>query len=50
LAENLPITIEIVDSRNKIDEFLTIIEQQVSCDLLATIQAVELHPVQGRAK
>jgi PII-like signaling protein len=49
LAEDLPITIEIVDSRNKIDEFLTFIEQQVSCDLLATIQAIELHLVQGQS-
>ena len=46
LAEDLPITIEIVDSRNAIDEFLTFIEQQVLSSLLATIQMIELRSIQ----
>jgi uncharacterized protein len=48
LAEDLPITIEIVDSRDKIDEFLTFIEQQVSSDLLTTMQMIEIRSIQGR--
>jgi len=47
LAENLPITIEIVDSRNKIDKFLTFIEQQVRSGLVVTLQAVEIHTLEG---
>jgi PII-like signaling protein len=42
LAEDLPITIEIVDSRDKIEGFLAFIEQQVSSDLVATLQTVEI--------
>ncbi len=50
LAEDLPITIEIVDSRDKVDGFLAFIEQQVSSNLLATIQMIELRSIQGRPK
>lgn len=49
LAEDLPITIEIVDSRDKIEEFLTFIEQQVSSDLLATMQMIEIRSIQRRS-
>lgn len=49
LAENLPITIEIVDFRNKIDKFLTFIEQQVRSGLVATLQTVEIRTLDGRA-
>lgn len=48
LAENLPITIEIVDSRSKIDKFLTFIDQQVRSGLVVTLQAVEIHTLEGR--
>lgn len=48
LAEDLPLTIEIVDSRNKVDEFLTIIEQQVRSRLVITIQEIEIRHLQGR--
>lgn len=42
LAEDLPITIEIVDSRDKVEEFLAFIEQQISSGLVITLQTVEL--------
>ena len=48
LAENLPITIEIVDSREKVDEFLTSIETQVRSGLVITLQDVEIRRLQGR--
>lgn len=48
LAENLPITIEIVDSRDKVDAFLTFIEQQVRSGLVITLQEVEIRQLQGR--
>ena len=50
LAEDLPITIEIIDSEDKVDEFLAFIAQQVSSDLLATTQTIELRSIQGRTK
>jgi len=49
LAEDLPITIEIVDSRAKIDELLIFIEQQVRSGLIATLQTVEIRTFDGRA-
>lgn len=42
LAENLPITIEIIDSRGKVEEFLTFIEQQFHSDLVITLQTIEI--------
>jgi PII-like signaling protein len=48
LAEHLPITIEIVDSRDKVDAFLTFIEQQVRSGLVITLQEVEIRHLQGR--
>ena len=48
LAENLPITIEIVDSRDKIDTFLTFIETQIRSGLIITLQEVEIRQLQGR--
>ncbi len=50
LAENLPITIDIIDRRDKVEEFLTWIEQQVASDLFATIQTLELRSVQERPR
>ncbi|MFO0697808.1 MAG: DUF190 domain-containing protein [Nitrospira sp.] len=49
LAENLPITIEIVDTRNKVDEFLSWIEQQIHSSLVATLQTVEIRKFEGSA-
>ena len=50
LAEDLPITIEIVDSRDKIEEFLTFIEQQTASSLLATMQTIELRSIPERPR
>ena len=49
LAEDLPITIEIVDSGEKIDEFLTFIEQQVRSGLIATVQPIEIRTLEKHA-
>jgi PII-like signaling protein len=50
LAEDLPITIEIVDSRDKVEEFLAFIEQQTASSLFATTQTIELCSIQGRPR
>ncbi len=50
LAENLPITIEIIDSRDKLDEFLIFLEQQDSTDLFTTVQMIEIRSIQGQTK
>ena len=50
LAEDLPIVIEIVDSREKLDGFLTFIEQQIHSGLVATLQPIEICIVQGHTK
>ncbi|TKB69404.1 MAG: DUF190 domain-containing protein [Nitrospira sp.] len=50
LAEDLPITIEIVDSRTKVEEFLNFIEQQISSNLLANMQTIEIRSIQGQSK
>jgi uncharacterized protein len=50
LAEDLPITIQIVDLRDKVDEFLTFIEQQVRSGLLATMQMIEIRSIQDHTK
>ncbi|HRI39747.1 MAG TPA: DUF190 domain-containing protein [Nitrospira sp.] len=48
LAENLPITIEIIDTQNKVEEFLAFLEQQVSMGLVATVQIIELRSIPGQ--
>lgn len=50
LAEDLPIVIEIIDSREKLDGFLTFIEQQIHSGLVATLQPIEICMVQGQTK
>ncbi|GKS64922.1 hypothetical protein YTPLAS72_22260 [Nitrospira sp.] len=50
LAEDLPVTIEIVDSREKVEAFLTWIEQQIHSGLIATVQPVEIHTSENRTK
>jgi uncharacterized protein len=42
LAEDLPIVIEIVDSRDKLEGFLIFLEQQTRSGLVATLQAIEI--------
>jgi uncharacterized protein len=48
LAEDLPITIEIMDSREKVEGFLTFIEQQIHSGLVATVQTIEVRRFEGR--
>ncbi|MDR4462764.1 MAG: DUF190 domain-containing protein [Nitrospira sp.] len=50
LAEDLPVTIEIVDLRDKVEAFLTWIEQQIDSGVIATIQPVEIHTSENRTK
>ncbi len=50
LAENLPITIDIIDRRDKVEEFLTWIEQQIASSLLATTQTIELRSIPERPR
>ena len=50
LAENLPITIEIIDAQDKIEEFLTWVEQQIASSLLATTQTIELRSIPDRPR
>lgn len=50
LAEDLPVTIEIVDSRDKVEGFLAFIEQQIASGLFATMQTIELRSIQGRPR
>ena len=50
LAEDLPVTIEIVDLRDKVEGFLTWIEQQIDSGLIATVQPVEIHTSESRTK
>lgn len=50
LAENLPITIEIIDTQNKVEEFLTWVEQQIASSLLATMQTIELRSIPDKPR
>lgn len=50
LAEDLPVTIELVDSRDKLEEFLTWIEQQIDSGFIATAQPVEIHTSECRTR
>lgn len=42
LSEDLPIVIEIVDSYEKLENFLTFIDGQVSAGMLATLEKVQV--------
>lgn len=50
LAEDLPITIEIIDTRDKIEEFLAFLEQLNTSSLLATTQTIELRSIPERPR
>lgn len=50
LAEDLPITIEIVDTRDKIEEFLAFLEQQNTSSVFATTQTIELRSIPERPR
>lgn len=50
LAEDLPVTIEIVDLRDKVEGFLAWIERQVSTGIFTTMQMIEIRSTQGQTK
>ncbi|MBS0151984.1 MAG: DUF190 domain-containing protein [Nitrospira sp.] len=50
LAENLPITIEIIDAQDKIEEFLAWVGQQITSSLLATTQTIELRSIPDKPR
>ncbi|MCP3904357.1 MAG: DUF190 domain-containing protein [Planctomycetes bacterium] len=47
LSEDLPVVVEIVDTREKIEGFMPIVDEAVA-EGLATIEKVELHFYRGR--
>ncbi|MDR4481083.1 MAG: DUF190 domain-containing protein [Nitrospira sp.] len=47
LAEDLPIVIEVVDTQDKLNGFLTFLEQHIGSGLLATLQSIEIRLLQG---
>lgn len=50
LAEDLPIVIEVVDTSDRLNEFLTFLEQHISTGLLATLQPIEIRLLQARTE
>jgi len=47
LSEDLPIVIEIVDSQQKIEDFLTFAEGEIKHGMLATIEKVQVRVYRG---
>jgi hypothetical protein len=47
LSEDLPIVLEIVDSREKIEEFLDFAEQHIQRGMLATVEKVKVRVYRG---
>lgn len=47
LSEDLPVIIELVDSAEKIESFLSFIEQHIRCGLLATTEPVQVRFYRG---
>lgn len=47
LSEDLPIVIEIVDSEDKIEEFLAFAEKEIRRGMLATIERVQVRVYRG---
>ena len=47
LSEDLPIVIEIVDSKDKIEEFLTYAESRIKRGILATVEKVQVRIYRG---
>ncbi|NUQ86628.1 MAG: DUF190 domain-containing protein [Anaerolineales bacterium] len=47
LSEDLPIVIEIVDSRDKIEEFLAYAESRIKRGMLATVEKVQVRVYRG---
>jgi PII-like signaling protein len=42
LSEDLPVIIELVDAADKIEDFLSLVEQHIHSGLLATVEKVEV--------
>lgn len=49
LSEDLPIIIEVVDSRDTIESFVTFLEQHVHTDFLATMEPLRIRLHRGDA-
>ncbi|MBH0197752.1 MAG: DUF190 domain-containing protein [Nitrospira sp.] len=47
LSEDLPIVIELVDAAEKVEAFLSFVEQHIHSGLLATMQTVEIRLYRG---
>ena len=47
LSENLPIVIEIVDGQDKIETFLSFVEQHIHSGLLATTEQIQVRFYRG---
>jgi PII-like signaling protein len=47
LSEDLPIVIELVDAAEKVEAFLSFVEQHIHSGLLATMQTVEVRFYRG---
>jgi len=47
LSEDLPIIIELVDATDKIEAFLSFVEQHIHSGLLATVEKVEVRFYRG---
>ena len=47
LSEDLPIVIEIVDSKEKIEDFLAFAEQNIKRGMLATVEKVQVRVYRG---
>jgi hypothetical protein len=50
LSEDLPIIIEIVDSQEKIEDFLSFAESQIKRGMLATVEKVQVRVYRGGQK
>jgi PII-like signaling protein len=50
LSEDLPIIIEIVDSQEKIEDFLSFAESQIKHGMLATVEKVQVRVYRGGEK
>jgi hypothetical protein len=47
LSEDLPIVVEIVDSSDKVEEFLTYLESRITRGMLATLERVQVRIYRG---
>ncbi len=50
LSEDLPVVIEIVDSQQKIEDFLTFAESEIKRGMLATVEKVQVRVYRGGEK